>query len=151
MSKNVLLARPHPFIVAEMKPFLEDNGYTISKLEAMTNLPAMAVQAGGAVISLALSSPLPESAAVVFQQLRQVAPGVPVLFASMLAFDQALPGMQRLAAQSGVQAEIYGVDTEASASRLGRPQAFLYFSKEDLATPARRVVATRMLKRHFNQ
>lgn len=26
MSKTVLLARPHPFIVSEMQPFLEQNG-----------------------------------------------------------------------------------------------------------------------------
>lgn len=76
MSKNVLLARPHPFIVAEMKPFLEEDGYTISRLGALANLPTLAPKAGGAIIALALSSPLPESAETVFTQLRQVAPGV---------------------------------------------------------------------------
>lgn len=151
MSKNVLLARPHPFIVAEMKPFLEENGYAISKLEALENLPALAPKAGCAVISLALSSPLPESAETVFRQLRQAAPGVPVVFASMLSFEQARPGMERLAAQCGVQAALYGIDMEASASQLGRPEAFLYFSKDDLAAPERRAVAARMLKRHFKQ
>ena len=151
MSKNVLLARPHPFIVAEMKPFLEENGYTITKLEALANLPTLAPKAGGVIISLALSSPLPESAETVFKQLRQVAPGVPVLFASMLSFEQAQAGMERLAAQSGGQAALYGIDTETSASLLGRPEAFLYFSKDDLASPERRVVAARMLKRHFKQ
>lgn len=151
MSKNILLARPHPFIVAEMKPFLEENGYTISRLESMANLPTLAPKAGGAIISLALSSPLPESAETVFKQLRQAAPGVPVVFASMLSFEQARPGMERLAAQFGVQAAFSGIDTETSASRLGRPEAFLYFSKDDLATPDRRGVAARMLKRHFNQ
>lgn len=151
MSKNILLARPHPFIVAEMKPFLEENGYTISKLEAMANLPALAPRAGGAIISLAISSTIPESAEGVFQQLRQAAPGVPVVFASMLSFGQARPDMERLAAHAGVQATFYGIDAEASASQLGRPEAFLYFSKDDLATPDRRVVAARMLKRHFNK
>lgn len=27
MAKTVLLARPHPFIVNEMKPFLEQSGF----------------------------------------------------------------------------------------------------------------------------
>lgn len=151
MSKNVLLARPHPFIVAEMRPFLEENGYTISRLDALANLPTLAPKAGGAIISLALSSPLPESAETVFKQLRQVAPRVPVLFASMLSFEQARAGMERLAAQSGVKAVLYGIDSEASASQLGHAEAFLYFSKDDLASPERRMVAARMLKHHFKQ
>lgn len=152
MSKNILLARPHPFIVAEMKPFLEENGYLIIKLDAMANLPVMASKVGGAIISLALSSSLPESAEAVLQQLRQTAPGVPVVFASILSFDQARPGMERLASQCGIKATFVGIDSEASASsHLGRAEAFLYFSKNDLATPTRRVVAARMLKRHFNQ
>lgn len=60
--------------------------------------------------------------------------------------------MARLASQCGIKASLVGVDSEASASsHLGCAEAFLYFSKNDLATPTRRVVAARMLKRHFNQ
>lgn len=73
MSKNILLARPHPFIVAEMKPFLEENGYTLAKLEAIANMATLAPKAGGAVISMALSSSIPESAEEVFQRLRHCA------------------------------------------------------------------------------
>lgn len=54
MSKNVLLARLHPFIVAEMKPFLEKNGDTLVQLDTTMSLPFMASKAGGAIISLDL-------------------------------------------------------------------------------------------------
>lgn len=151
MSKSILLARPHPFIVSEMKPFLEENGYTLAKLEAIANMATVAPKAGGAVISMALSSSIPESAEVVFQRLRQYAPTVPVVFASMLSLDKARPGLERLASLSNVQASILGVDAEGAASQWGLPGTFVYFSKDDLAIPVRRTIAARILKRHFNQ
>ncbi|MDZ7863965.1 hypothetical protein [Acidovorax sp.] len=151
MSKNILLARPHPFIVAEMKPFLEENGYTLAKLEVISNMATLAPKAGGAVISMALSSSIPESAEEVFQQLRQSAPAVPVVFASMLSLDMARPGLERMAALCRVNASIAGIDNEGTVSQWGRPDTFLYFSKDDLAIPARRAIAARILKRHFTQ
>jgi hypothetical protein len=62
MSKSILLARPHPFIVEEMRPLLEQSGYGVTKLERLADLPALAKNCSGAVISLALASPIPESA-----------------------------------------------------------------------------------------
>lgn len=38
MAKPVLLARPHPFIVSAMKPFLEQNGYVPNKLNAVARI-----------------------------------------------------------------------------------------------------------------
>lgn len=89
MTKTVLLARPHPFIVAEMKPFLEHCGSAAAKLENMADLSMRSTSYAGAVISLAVSSSVGESAAEVFTRLRQDAPRVPVLFAAMLAFDKS--------------------------------------------------------------
>ena len=150
MPKTVLLARPHPFIVAEMKPFLEENGYTTDKLENLGNLPALARDAAGAIISLAVSSSVGESAEDVFLQLRKDAPRVPVLFASMLSLDNARQGLERIAKKAGLQANILGVNaTPAAAAQLGRQETFLYFSKDDLASPERRVMALRLIQRHF--
>lgn len=150
MPKTVLLARPHPFIIAEMKPFLEQNGYQAIKLEALDTLSAQAGGAIGAIISLAVSSSIGETAETVFQRLRKDAPRVPVLFASMLAFDQARPGLERLAKQAGLQANFVGADaTPAAVAQLGRPETFLYFSKDDLTSPERRAVALRLIQRHF--
>lgn len=33
LNKKILLARPHSFIVSEMRPFLEKGGFSPSKLE----------------------------------------------------------------------------------------------------------------------
>lgn len=150
MSKSILLARPHPFIVAEMTPFLEENGYTLAKSEAIANMDAVASKAGGAVISMALSSATPESAEKVFKRLRESAPAIPVVFASMLSLDKARPSLERLATLCRVHATILGIDSEDTTSQWGRPDTFLYFSKDDLATPARRAIAARILQRHFN-
>lgn len=146
MTKPILLARPHPFIVAEMKPFLEHGGYTAAKLENIVDLATQARSSAGVVISMAVSSSLGKSAAETFTQLRQEFPHVPV----MLPFDESMAGLKRLAEHAGVQATILGVATEnESATALGKPDTFLYISKDDLADPTRRAIASRMVQRHF--
>jgi len=151
MARTILIARPHTFIVSVMKPFLEEAGFATRKLEHLSELPTAAVGIAGAVISLALSSPIAESADEVFLQLRQSAPRAAVLFAAMLTFDQARPALERIAKQIGIQAHILGVTTVSDASNawLGRPETFLYLSKEDLTAPDQRSVAARLMRRHF--
>ena len=97
MAKIVLLARPHPFIVAEMKPYLEQAGYISHKLENLSDLGAQAKSAAGAVVSLALSSSVGESAEEIFKLLRKDAPHVPVLFAAMLTLDRSQNSLKRIA------------------------------------------------------
>jgi uncharacterized protein (DUF2342 family) len=150
MSKSILLARPHTFIVAEMKPFLEDAGFSITKLENLGLLPSAVKGTSGAVISLAISSSIAESADIVFQQLKLSSPKTPVLFASMLGLDQARPALERIAKLAGVQATLVGVDSANDVTaQLGHQETFLYFNKDDLANPARRVIAARLIQRHF--
>lgn len=36
-----------------------------------------------------------------------------------------------------------------NAAALGKPETFLYISKDDLAATARRAMASRMVQRHF--
>lgn len=150
MTKTVLLARPHPFIVAEMKPFLEHGGYAAAKLENLADLAMQASSSAGVVISLAISSSIGASAYEIFSQLRQGAPRTPVLFAAMLDFEASKGNLGRLAEQAGIQATILGVAAgNESAAALGKPDTFLYISKDDLADPARRAIASRMVQRHF--
>ncbi len=66
MSKAVLLARPHPIIIKEMKPFFELNGFSPRKMDSLTDLNANSVNVSGAIISLAVSSSIEESAEEVF-------------------------------------------------------------------------------------
>jgi len=150
MSKSVLLARPHTFIVAEMKPFLEENDFSISKLEELSLLPNVIKGTSGAVISLAISSSIAESADLVFQQLKLTSPRTPVLFASMLGFDQARPALEKIGKLAGIKATLVGVESANDvAAQLGRQETFLYFNKDDLANPGRRAIAARLIQRHF--
>ncbi|MDP3672642.1 MAG: hypothetical protein WA191_17545 [Telluria sp.] len=150
MTRTVLLARPHPFIVAEMKPFLEHGGYASSKLESLTDLAVQAPGCVGAVISLAVSSSVGTSAGDVFTRLHQEFPRVPVLFASMLELDAIQGSLARIARNAGVQATIIGVASgNENAGALRKPGTFVYISKADLADPTRRAIAARIVQRHF--
>lgn len=150
MSKTVLIARPHTFIVSVMKPFLEECGYQTDKLEHISGLASQSSGISGAVISLALSSSITESAEAVFLALKGLAPRAPVLFAAMLPLAQARPALERIAKQAGLQASILGVDAPVAASALsGHDVTFLYVSKDDLTSPERRSIAARLIQRHF--
>jgi hypothetical protein len=150
MSKTVLIARPHTFIVSVMKPFLEGGGFGVDKLEDISGLENQSAGISGAVISLALSSSITKSAEEVFLKLKSLALRVPVLFAAVLSFEQARPALERMAKQAGIQANITGVDaTPAAAAQLGRQETFLYLSKDDLTSPERRAAAARLIQRHF--
>lgn len=133
-----------------MKPFLEEGGYATDKLEHISSLSTLSGGAAGAVVSLALSSAIAESAAEVFLQLRSAAPRVPILFAAMLPLAQARPTLERIAKQAGIESNVLGVDaTPAESAQLGRQETFLYLSKDDLTSPERRAIAARLIQRHF--
>jgi len=150
MAKTVLIARPHTFIVSDMKPFLEESGFETGKLENIDDLQRRVAGVSGAVISLALSSSVADSAEGVFLKLMKAAPKVPVLFASMLSFQQARSGLERIASSSGVQVNLVSLEaTPVEASLLGRQETFLYLSKDDLSSTERRALASRLVQRHF--
>lgn len=150
VSRKVLLARPHPFIVAEMAPFLAQLGYAPLRLHSIEDLAAAAPGAAGAVVSLAVGSTLRASAAEVLAPLRRYNPRAPTLFASLLEFDAARAVLALLAEKSGVSARIVGVDPGNSHSaELGKPDTFFYVAKSDFETPGRRELFGRMLLRHF--
>ncbi|MDX8379532.1 MAG: hypothetical protein R8K48_05740 [Gallionella sp.] len=150
MAKIVLLARPPPFIVSEMKPFLEQNGYVPKKLDSLTDVLAESAGASGAIISLAVVSSLGESAEDVFLKLRKSAPRLPVLFAALLDFSKMKSTLERLAKNAGIEITVLGIAAASeSHAGLGLPTTFVYIGKDDLTTPARRELASRILRRHF--
>lgn len=150
MAKNILLARPHPFIVSEMKPFLEQNGYAPKKLDTLGDIPTSVVGTSGAIISLAVLSSVGESAETVFAELRKSARQLPVLFASMINFATAKSALERLAKNLSVQASILDISpANATHPGLGKPDTYLFLSKDDLVSPERRALAASIIKRHF--
>lgn len=150
MAKSVLLARPHPFIVSEMKPFLEENGYAVKKIESLVELKPNVAGVSGAIISLAIVSSMGETAEAVFAEIRKVSPRLPVLFAAMISFEEMKSAIERIAKNSSIEATILGVDAaNENHPELGKPNTLLYFSKDDLTNPERRALVSKIIQRHF--
>jgi len=147
MAKKVLLARPHAFIVAEMRPFLERNGYQPTRLEILDDMhPGKLGSFTGAIISTAVVSSIPAKAAEVFAALRQHYPALPVIFAGLTEFDTTLPSIQRIvhALHPGAAILPFEASTE-NHPRLGERDVFLFLNKSDIAGSA----ANSILRQHF--
>lgn len=150
VEKRVLLARPHAFIVNQMRPFLLEAGYAPVGAQ---NLDHLAQELGGslqgAIISTAVSSTVDADAATVFRLVREKLPRLPVVFAGM-----ADAATMRLSAERAVKAL---VSTPVIASpqdyRAGTAQdrvsTFLVLRKEDLLPGASQQAALRALRAHF--
>jgi hypothetical protein len=147
-EKRVLLARPHAFIVDEMRPFLVESGYTPVKVATLDEFKSTLSQPlYGAVVSTAVSSSIGADAATVFSRLREIAPQLPVMFAGMADFASI-----RLTAGRAVAPVISdAVFHEAAAwpMRFDRRREFLVLRKEDLTSADVRQQATRALRALF--
>lgn len=147
-SRPVLLARPHAFIVSEMRPFLERAGFAPVKLERLDDLEA---GAGGpfaaAVISTAVVSPIQASAAEVFERVRRRYPRLPVIFAGLTEFESMRSLIEQAIRNSSAGLAILPVSAEtAEHPRLGSPDVVLALRKDDLSGAAAELTA-RILKR----
>jgi len=150
MSKTVLLARPHPFIVTEMKPFLADGGYTVAGLDQGRDMASQAKQCAGAVISLAVTSSVAASAEDIWARLRKEAPATSIVFASLLPFDKVKSRLDHLiGAKDGLAVAIGVNPAQAMPAELGRTNSYLYIGRDDLVLPDRRAFALRMIQRHL--
>lgn len=147
MTKKVLLARPHTFIVAEMRPFLERGGYQPTRLESLDDMRTGKLGSfSGAIISTAVVSSIAAKPAEVFAALRQHYPALPVMFAGLTDFDATLPTLQRIVQDVHSGATILPFDSRAeNHPGLGGRDVFLFLNKEDLAGSA----AENILRRHF--
>lgn len=150
-ERKILLARPHPFIVAEMKPLLVSAGYAPHPLSELHHITEGAWHgAKGAVISIALSSIMPESAETVFGALRAGSPQLPVVFAGLTDVDIARATIQRLTKAAIPDAVVIPVQPSSEHERrLGKPNVFLYIQKDVLKTEEGLALAKKMLQRHF--
>lgn len=151
MVKSVVLARPHPFLVSDMRPWLERGGFEVLTPKGASDLPDKVKRCSRAVVSLALSSPIELSAEEVMHVLRAQAPNTRILFAALLPFEKARPGLERLADQLNVNAVLtdLGALRDVNHSALGRSTTFAYLSKDDLSDETRRARISEMLITHF--
>lgn len=150
MPRIVLLARPHPIIISEMRPFLELAGFAPKRLDSLTMFKSSNESISGAIISLAVLSSIEDTAEAVFSGIRKYAPRLPILFAAMLDFSAMKGALRRIAKLNNIEATILGVDpSNDNHPDLGKPNTLVYLSMGDLTTPIRSVLASKIVQRHF--
>lgn len=150
VEKRVLLARPHAFIINQMRPFLLEAGYTPVGAQSLDHLAQELVGTfQGAIISTAVSSAVNADAAAVFRLVREKLPRLPIVFAGM-----ADAATMKLSADRAVKA-LVSTPTIASPQDLGfataadRTSTFLVLRKEDLMPGGTQEAAMRALRTLF--
>lgn len=149
MSKTVLLARPHPFIVQEMKPLLEQCGYGVLKPGSLGDIDTHVNACDAAVISLAIISDIAASADDVTANIHRKNPGMPLIFASLLPFERAVAAISGLFGKLGIEAQVVGVSSSISTTSTSSALSVLYLAKDELSDPAKREQVKRLLRRHI--
>ncbi len=132
-----------------MVPFLAEARCVTSRLPAMEEVAEFAAAADDAIISLGLASDTEASAEQELRAVRSPAPGLKLVFASLLKFDAAFPSLARLVREAHVLASVIDAGTPTTLSGLGHSDTFVYVAKTDLDDPARRLNVVRVLRRHF--
>ena len=148
LEKRILLARPHAFIVSEMRPFLTDAGYSPVRVESLDQLALeLRRPLHGAIISTAVSSSVNADAATVFNLIRERSPTLPVVFAGMADLETMKVVSERAVKAVVASPVVAGPATYRAAG--DRASSFLILRKEDLLAGASRDAALRALRAHF--
>lgn len=142
MSRNVLLARPHPFIVKDMMSVLAGAGMTPHRLHAADGRELTGYEPlCGAVISAALSAESPLSLVEAYTFVRSRWPQLPVAFSALAAFETIAPKLTRELALPASTA-IVGVRSNVKAHPdAGSERLVLLFTDRDLAEQRRSVAS----------
>jgi hypothetical protein len=150
-AMQVLLARPHAFIVAEMLPFLSRALYAPKRLDSLVELESLNPSSfAGVVISTAVISSINASADEVFTAVRRKMPRVPIIFAGLTEFSIAGPAVERIVKKIYPAAEVVPVSSSTADSRdLGRDHVFVVMNKEDLGGGSALANAEKILRKHF--
>ncbi len=149
-EKRVLLARPHAFIVTEMRLFLIEAGYVPVRVEDLAQLGSeLGASLQGAVISTAVTSTMDADAATVFRVIRQAQPGLPVVFAGMADFDTMKAVTQRAVSALVPSPTVAGPRDFRAAGGAAKASNFLVLRKPDLQAGAAHDASIRALRASF--
>jgi len=130
---RVLLARPHTFIVNEMRPFLVEAGFASVRINSMEQLAEeLRLPAKGAIISTAVSSSLGADTATVFRRVREWNPNMPIVFAGMADFATMQATVKRAVKELCPSAQVVGAAGFRISRLSDRSTTFLVLRKEDL-------------------
>jgi len=136
MTRTILLARPHPFIVNEMRPLLAQAGFDV---KAVINDAALAgidtASCSAAVISLAVISPVSQSPQQVLATLKELGFAGKIIFAGLVPFERVENNIKQFLTASG-----WHIDVHALSSRDARRSSAVYIQQSDLA-PAQAIAS----------
>lgn len=150
-GRRILLARPHPFVVETMQPFLAANGWTPEMLADVGDIVRLG-QAGyaGSIISTAPHASVRQTFLEVFEALRRRLPTLPIAFSTLLGWDLIAKELRIQVSRTVVTPEILRVSSDSLASpALGTTHGILVIRKEDLTDPSAATLTARILRRHF--
>lgn len=150
MSK-VLLARPHSFIVGEMRPFLLECGYEPFAAGDLAGLAqALRSPLAGAIVSTAVSSSIDADAGTVFGLIRRQSPRLPVLFAGIMDRELMRAAVIRATREATPGATVLDPgELNAAPGRMPGPM-LMFLRKDDLVNPMLRADTRRALRRYFS-
>jgi DNA-binding NtrC family response regulator len=147
-EKRVLLARPHAFIVNQMRPFLLDAGYVAVGAQNLEHLRTeLASNFNGAIISTAVTSTVGVDAAAVFRLVRERQPRLPVVFAGMADAATMRTTAERAVKELVASPVFAGPDDYRPGA--DRQTSFLILRKDDLLDADAVERAARALRSHF--
>lgn len=147
----VLLARPHPMIVTEMRRFLEENDYEPLPLSELLEKPREDPRAiTGGVISTSLTSKVREPVEEVARRLREWYPDLPLVFATIGERQVMARALARkLRSAIGTLGVLDALEVRESDERLGRPDHVLLLHRDDLVVSAGSSEIPLVVKRHL--
>jgi hypothetical protein len=131
MQKSILLARPHPFIVNEMKPLLTQAGFDIKGVindAALANIEMASCSA--ALISLAVVSPVTMSPPQVLELLKAKKFNGKLIFAGLVPFERVEGNLKQFLAETG-----WNIEAPALCSAHAIDCSAGYIQQSDLAAP----------------
>jgi len=146
--QKVLLARPSPFIVDSMKEFLKQVSFASDPISTINDLVSRNLnEYRAAIISTAVNSPIQESYADVYAILREKAPDLPIIFATLGNVDNMSQYIVRtVEAVTGGKAELIRADRPREAGEA--PEKVFLIHKENIETPEAREETAEALS-HF--
>ncbi|MCG3117755.1 MAG: hypothetical protein LLH30_18955 [Candidatus Manganitrophus sp. SA1] len=150
-EKLVLLTRPHPFIVAHMKEFINRIGYVPKPIQALNELKRFSpANVKGAVISTAVDTEIEESYEQVFQEVRSVFPKLPVLFATLADVAQMAKALSNSLSISVPGIKVVTVrEIGPLMADLGTPNVIPLFHLDDIKTFERAAKVDLLIRSHF--
>lgn len=150
-EKLVLLTRPHPFIVAHMKEFINRIGYAPKPIQALDELKRFSpVNVKGAVISTAVDTQIEESYEQVFQEVRSVFPKLPILFATLADAVQMEKALNNRLSTSVPGIRVVTVrEMSPLMADFGTPNVIPLLHLDDIKTPERAAKIDPLIRAHF--